>query len=113
MPKPKNAYLAKKAEKQRVTNQVVAMWSHQMCYDAITLVLNDKNVMGKDVFGKERIKKISDAMNAKIGEIMPALSGAASASYIRAQVDRELAKICREDFEPWEVRYPYWDDRGI
>lgn len=113
MPKPTNAFLAKQAEKQRARDMVVMEWSHQMCYDALTLVLNDKTVMGKDVFGKQRLNKICEALNAKIGEIMPGLSGKTNASYVRAQVDRELQKICGEDFAPWEERYPYFDDRGV
>lgn len=113
MPKPNNAYLAKKAHENKVRNMVVMQWSHQMAYDAITLVLNDKEVMGKDVFGRQRINKLCKAMNAKINEIMPGLSGAVNSSYVRAQVDRELQRICGEDFVPWEERYPYWDDRGI
>ena len=113
MAKPNNAYLAKKAEKQKARDTVIMQWSHQMVYDALTLVLNDKEVMGKDVFGKQRLNRLCKALNIKISEIMPSMSGAVDASYIRAQVDRELERICGEDFVPWEERYPYWDDSGI
>ena len=113
MPKPNNAYLAKKQAEQEARDLVIKQWSWQMAYDALTLVLNDKEVMGKDVFGIQRLKRINKALNDKITEMMPALSKAANASYVRSQVDRELEKICGEEFEPWEVRYPWWDDRGI
>lgn len=113
MPKPINPYLAKKAEQQKQRDLIVMSWSHQMCYDALTLVLNDKEVMGKDVFGKQRLNKLCVALNEKITEILPGMSGATSASHVRYQVDRELQKICGEDFVPWEERYEYWDDRGI
>lgn len=113
MAKGKNAYLAKQAEKQKQRDMIVMSWSHQMCYDALTLVLNDPEVMGKDVFGRVRLNRLCKALNAKIGEIMPGMSGAVNSSYIRAQVDRELKRICGEDFAPWEERYEFWDDRGI
>lgn len=113
MPKPNNAYLAKKAEKQKQRDLIVMMWSHQMCYDALTLVLNDKEVMGKDVFGKQRLNRLCVALNAKIKEIMPGMTGATNASHVRRQVDDSLRKICGEDFAPWEERYEYWDDSGI
>ena len=113
MAKPINPYLAKKAEQQKQRDLIVMMWSHQMCYDALTLVLNDKEVMGKDVFGKQRLNKLCVALNAKIKEIMPGMSKANNASHVRAQVDRELEKICGEEFVPWTERYEYWDDRGI
>jgi len=113
MAKPNNAFLARQAEKQKQRDMIVMAWSHQLCYDALTLVLNDKEVMGKDTFGQDRLNKLCVALNAKIGEILPGMSDAVNASYIRAQVDRELEKICKESFEPWEVRYEFWDDRGI
>lgn len=113
MPKPINPYLAKKRQEQKTRDAIIMAWSHQMCYDALTLVLNDKEIMGKDVFGKQRLNKLCVALNAKIKEIMPGMSGANNSSYVRYQVDRELEKICGEDFAPWEERYEYWDDRGI
>ena len=113
MPKPNNAFLAKQAQKQQQRDRIVMSWSHQLCYDALTLVLNDPEVMGKDVFGRKRLNKLCVALNAKISEIMPGMSGAVNASHIRRQVDDELRKICGEDFEPWTERYEYWDDSGI
>lgn len=112
MSKP-NAFLAKQAEKQKQRDMIIMAWSHQMVYDALTLVLNDKEVMGKDVFGKQRLNKLCAALNAKITEILPGMSGAVNASHIRRLVDDELRKICGEDFTPWEERYEYWDDKGI
>lgn len=109
----KNAYLERKKQLQVARDTVVMQWSHQMVYDALTLVLNDKDVMGKDVFGKDRLNRLCKALNTKISEIMPGMSNRVNASYVRAQVDRELQRICGEDFEPWEQRYPDWDDRGI
>lgn len=112
MSKP-NAFLAKQAEKQKQRDMIIMAWSHQMVYDALTLVLNDKEVMGKDVFGKQRLKKLCAALNAKINEILPGMSGAVNASHIRRLVDDELRKICGEDFPSWEERYECWDDKGI
>lgn len=51
MKKP-NDYLARQAEKQRQRDMIVTMWAHQQCYDALTLVLNDPEVMGKMCLGK-------------------------------------------------------------
>ena len=112
MAKP-SAYIIKQQKQQLARDTVVMQWSHQMVYDALTMVLNDKEVMGKDVFGKERLNRLCVALNAKIAEIMPGLSNKVNASYVRAQVDRELKRICGDDFEPWTERYPNWDDSGI
>ena len=113
MSKGKNACLDKQAEKQKQRDLIVMSWSHQMCYDALTLVLNDPEVMGKDVFGRKRLNKLCKALNKTIGEILPGMSGAVNASHVRRQVDDALRRICGEDFAPWEERYEFWDDRGI
>lgn len=112
MKKP-NDYLARQAEKQRQRDMIVTMWAHQQCYDALTLVLNDPEVMGKDVFGQMRLNRLCKALNAKISEIMPGLSNKVNASHVRRQVDDELRKICGSSFVPWEERYEYWSDDGI
>lgn len=109
----KNPYLERQEEKRKQRDTIIMLWAHQMCYDALTLVLNDPEIMGKDVFGEKRLNKLCKATNAKIEEIMPGLSSQVNASHVRAQVDRELEKICKESFVPWEERYEYWDDRGI
>lgn len=110
----KNAYLAKQAEKQMRRDMTVFAWAQQITYDALTLVLNDTEVMGRDVFGEKRLNKLREAANAKVNEILPGLSAKApNASYVRAMTDRELEKICKDSFLPWEERYDDWDDRGI
>lgn len=92
MTKPTNAFLAKQAEKQKQRDLIVMMWSHQMCYDALTLVLNDKEVMGKDVFGKNRLNKLCKALNEKIKESMPGLSSRINSSHVRAQAAMSLSR---------------------
>lgn len=109
----KNQYLAARAEKQKRRDALIMAWSFQLCYDALTLVLNDPEEMGKDVFGRKRLNKLCSAVNAKIREIMPGMTGAVNASHIRRVVDDELRKICGADFAPWENRYEFWDDSGV
>lgn len=97
----------------RERDYLVLAWSFQICFDALTLVLNDPKSMGKDVFGRNRLKKLCADLKAKTREILPGLSYGNESSHVRAQVDRELQKIYGEDFTPWQNRYELWDDRGI
>lgn len=108
-----NAYLAKKQQERIARDMVVTGWARQEVFDALTLVLHDPEVMGKDIFGEERLNKLCVALNDKVNEIRPGLSNQANASHVRRQVDDELRKICKNSFVPWEERYIYWDDRGI
>lgn len=105
----KNAYLAKRAERETT----IMMWGIQLAFDAMTLVLNDPEVMGKDVFGEKRFNRLCKAISAKGKEILPGLSRKVNASHVRRLVDDELRKICKSSFIPWEERYEDWDDRGI
>lgn len=112
MPK-KNPYLEKRRAEQEQRDIIVMAWAHQTVYDALTLVLNDPEVMHKDVFGKKRLNRLCKALNEKMNEILPGLSNRPNASHVRRLVDDELRKICGDDFIPWAERYEYWDDRGI
>ena len=111
--KPKNAYLEKKQQERIARDMVVTGWARQEVFDALVLVLHDPEVMGKDIFGEERLQRLCVALDAKINEIRPGLSNQTNASHVRRQVDDELRKICKDSFAPWEERYIYWDDRGI
>ena len=113
MPKP-NAYLARQEQIREARDLLIASWCCQICFDALSLVLNDPEVMDRDVFGKARLKKIEAAVNAKAKELLPGINKKDPASsYVRAMTDRELEKIFKEEFIPWPGRYDGWDDRGI
>ena len=82
MPKPTNAFLAKQAEKQKQRDMIVMSWSHQMCYDALTLVLNDppffkvfvvvcKPATDRDTANYEQISNIYDACAVSTTLVVP------------------------------------------
>lgn len=104
-----NGYL----ERQAIKQQILTSWVCQAMIDAMILVLNDPEVMWKDRFGEKRLEKVVYAVEEKFKEVAPGFSRKTNASYVRAMVDRELAKICGEKFAPWEERYELWDDKGI
>ena len=113
MSKQKNAYLAKQAAKQAERELYVKLWTTQVCMDAFMLALNDPEFVGKDVFGKSRFNRIKPGIEKYYHEIMAGATNDVKASYVRHLVDDRLRAICGEYFEPWEVRYEDWDDRGI
>ena len=97
----KNEYARKLREKRerdrQLASEIIQRWTAQLCLDVMTLVLNDPDVMGRDVFGAERLQKIGEAFNRYYGECIVGLSPDVSASYVRAPVPyhgdilRELA----------------------
>lgn len=111
----KNAYLAKREEARIARETQVLAWGVQLVFDGLTLVLNDPEYMGKDVFGQKRLDKLNKALNEVTREIMQGLMVKTNpgASYTRAVVDTRLQKIAKDSFAPWPERYLDWDDRGI
>lgn len=110
---PKNDYARRLEKQRRAESEIVLRWTAQLCLDVMTIVLNDPEVMGRDVFGPVRLNRVGKAFNKLFADVAVGLSGRPEASYVRAKVDERLARIMGEAAEAWPDRYPYWDDRGI
>lgn len=109
----KNEYAKRLRERKAKEAKMVELWTAQLCLDVMALVLNDPEVMGRDVFGKDRLQKICAAFNELYSDAFTAMSSDPAASYVREKLDDRLEKIFGPDFERWEKRYYLWDDRGI
>lgn len=109
----KNAFAKELMLRKQLQKQITHEWMGQLCLDVMTLVLNDPEVMGKNVMGKGRLKKVGEAFNRYFDECKVALSSDVEASYIREKIDERLVEIWGEDFSRWPDRYCYWDDKGI
>lgn len=113
----KNEYARKLKEKRerdrQLAGEITQRWTAQLCLDVMTIVLNDPEVMGRDVFGKERLQRLGKAFNEKYQEAITGLTADVKASYVREKLDERLRRIWGEEFEKWEERYWLWDDRGI
>ena len=85
------------------------MFGIQKMWDYLQLVLHDPNVMGKDTFGRERIKKIHWAMKEKEKELgnawLPTLYN--DADVRQRDLDALLGEIWGEELCPFHERYPY------
>lgn len=113
MAKAVNAFLAKQAENQALRELYIKLWTTQVCMDAFMLALNDPEYVGKDVFGRVRFRRLKKGIEKYYHEVLLGTTNDVDASHRRRLVDDRLRAICGEDFEPWEVRYEDWDDRGI
>lgn len=108
----KNAYAAKLQAQRDAREYIIKLWMGQLMMDVFGITLADEEVMGKDTFGEKRLARIETAINQRISEVMPALTGGPEADYIRATVDRRLKQI-KPDALPWTERYEGWEDPGI
>ncbi len=81
----------------------------QKCWDLIQIVLHDPKVMGKDVFGKNRIKKLYWAMKEKEKELGRAWSPILynDADVCQRDLEALLKEIWGDELCPFHERYPY------
>ena len=81
----------------------------QLMCDALQIVLNDADVMGKDVFGEERIWKVLKACEGVLDEMKPCFDAAdPEAPWHRERIDRAISRNFKNrTLIPFEQRYPY------
>ena len=84
----------------------------QYMTDMIMLVLNDPQIMGKDVFGYDRIKKVMDAVGDKYDSYYEAMTLNPEADYLRSKLDDAIRRIFKQGkvedkFLPFEKRYEW------
>lgn len=105
----KNAYLAKQQSVNQHFLEVGMDTGFQKCWDLIQLCLRDPEVVGKDTFGKERIKRLYTALQkyeASFGIAwLPTVERDADVK--QRDLDALLKEVWQEELCPFDERYPY------
>jgi len=109
----KNEYAIALRKKKEIREFIFKQWICQCCLDAISIALNDPEVMGRDTFGHERLARLNAGFQKYFEMIYPALTQNEKASYIREDVDRRLRQIHGAELLEWGKRYEGWNERGI
>ena len=78
----------------------------QQYFDYMCIVLNDPEIMGKDVFGAQRLKKIHQAMKDLDKEYSEAWVNSQDSDYYQEKLDAALRRIFGKVL-PFSERYPY------
>lgn len=80
----------------------------QFMVDCWMVTLNDPDVMGRDVFGKERMKRVAKAVEANYDKYLPAfnVSKNKEADVWQDRLDEKLEKIFKDELDPFPVRHP-------
>ena len=105
----KNGYLARRKVRDSVLQDATRQTYQQYMTDMLILTLNDPEVMGKDVFGYKRLKKVLEAWGKCYDKYFDALTKNPEADYAREKMDRLMKQICGDsgDFVPFEERYEW------
>ena len=83
----------------------------QIVHDMLCVALRDKQAMGDDVWGRERIVRLLTRLNELKEEFGPAFRPGPEQDYMQEQLDGALREIFGEATVPFAVRHPYV--RGI
>ncbi len=101
-----NPLLAKfEAEKQKCFEAGCDMTAQQF-FDYMSIVLNDPDVMGKDVFGAKRIQKVRAAMQELDKVFSEAWVNSQESDYYQEKLDEGLRSIFGK-IVPFKDRYPF------
>lgn len=101
-----NPYLAKQEALRQRCFEIACDTTAQQFFDYMCIVLNDSEIMGKDVFGAKRLQKVHEAMKKLDKEYSEAWAGSKESDYYQEKIDDALKRIFGE-IDPFKVRYPH------
>lgn len=81
--------------------------TRQFIIDLFCEALNDPEVMGKDVLGRKRLKKVLQTVSIRYDYYHKALEKSQEADYYQEKLDEKLQRIFQEDFNPFPERYSW------
>ena len=107
MSKVKNAFLEKQTRIQDNFWNAGMDVGMQLAADCFQAVLNDPDVMGKDVFGSKRIKRICGEVQRCIDYYFDALDARnQEADVMQEKLDAVLRRLWGDELTPFQDRYP-------
>ena len=104
----KRDYLARQREMQRIYLDVGLQCGRQQILDMMTLVLRDPSIMGKDIFGKDRLLKVVKGIGDCIDKYEPAWQKNDESDYYQKKLDDALAEAYGDELhDSFHKRYEY------
>lgn len=107
MKKP-NSYLQRQEELQNACFDAGLRCGRQQILDMVSLVLRDPAIMGKDIFGKDRLLKVVMGCDDYIDKFQPAWEKKDETDYYRDKLDAALAEAYGDGLhDSFAKRYEY------
>lgn len=104
----KNDFLRKQKQMQQAVLEMGMDTGFQKCWDLIQICLRDPEVVGKDTFGKERIKRLYNALvryEKDLGRaFLPTIEK--DADVCQRDLDALLGEVWGDELCPFYERYP-------
>lgn len=108
----KNDYLARQRVAQQTYFDIGEEMGLQKMWDFVTLALRDPEIMGKDVFGRQRLEKVYAKVKEYSDYYHTAFTSDSEADYIQEKMDAGLREVWGDDLHTFYERYPYLKKLG-
>ena len=103
-----NAFLDKIEATKKLYLQIGLEGGRQQIMDMMSLVLRDPKIMGKDIFGKERLLKVVDGIGKYLDYYEKAWAKDDETDYYRTKLDDALSEAYGGGLaDSFMVRYPH------
>lgn len=107
----KNDYLARRDADRRGFFHAGEQTGRQVILDMMVLTLRDQEIMGKDIFGKDRLLKVVKGIEHYLDVFDQAFQATDETDYWRAKLDAMLADAFGEGMhDTFSQRYEYCRD---
>ena len=104
----RNDYLARQKNMQQTYFDAGLQMGRQQILDMMTLVLRDPSIMGKDIFGKDRLLKVVKGIGDCIDKYEPAWQKNDESDYYQKKLDDALAEAYGDELhDSFHKRYEY------
>ena len=104
----KNDFMAKQRAMQKGFFNAGLQAGRQQILDCVSLVLRDKDIMGKDTFGKHRLMKIVKGVGEYIDLYQKAWEKNDETDYYREKLDAALAEAYGDELhDSFLARYEF------
>ena len=103
-----NAFLAKQQALQNACFDAGLQCGRQQILDMMSLALRDPDIMGKDIFGKDRLLGVVKGIGEYIDKFQPAWEKTDETDYYQAKLDDALADAYGDDqHDSFHKRYEF------
>ena len=104
----KNQYLEKRQAERQAFLDAGIRFGRQQILDLVSLVLRDPSIMGKDIFGKDRLLKVVKGVGEYIDMYQQAWEKTEETDYYRAKLDAALAEAYGDELhDSFMKRYEF------
>lgn len=104
----KNDYLKKQKAMQQACFDAGLQCGRQQILDMVSLVLRDPDIMGKDIFGKDRLIRVVKGVGDYIDMYQPAWQKSDETDYYQTKLDDALAEAYGESLhDSFHTRYEF------